>query len=446
MKRLSFLPLMAAYALASTAQITTTGQADLGYPSHNAISIPKEFCHTGMPLLTLYDNSDEENLLIYNEDLELIQTVKRGQEHTFDYRLTYQDEEREVEKVVISDEHEECLYLTFDEWTARQAATDPSFTASRLTITTESDGDSLITYDLSSNPYLPIEQLYFNYNYFGKQYPRLYWRCKNGQMYSCRASYSVAYTEWHTTGTHSENMQETLHALLLCNINLNHGDGRSDCYFEVSQTLFNDDDEFEYIIPRYAMSAKGSGNSDIHDEPYDPSGEETIELKRKIVISEQPFLALTGFQIVDTSGKTVKELLFDDGFEASISPHYAFVITIGTKTYLAFEGYKDEQRCTVFYLVDRSTNSIKKIETAPAQLSVTPIIAPKGTAINVYLDGNQAKNSEIIAYSATGAQIKRIAVPAGQASTQLSIATPGLYTIIQQQDNSIKASRKIILK
>ena len=42
----------------------------------------------------MYDNSDEKNLLVYDENLNLVKQVDMTKRFSFDYSLTYQDEVR----------------------------------------------------------------------------------------------------------------------------------------------------------------------------------------------------------------------------------------------------------------------------------------------------------------------------------------------------------------
>ena len=431
--------------LTCSSQTKVTEKTDLGYPDRNALSIPKEFTYNNVPLLTMYDDTENRNLLVYDEEINLVKTINIRQEKTFDYQLSYQDEEREV-TAVNATETEQKLNITYAQWLIQQKNYDPSFSEAKLTITKETNGDSLIIADLS-NSYVPIEQLYFNYNYFGKQYPKRYWRSKGGQMYLYNATYTVEYGDWHATGTRTENKQETLRRIQLCNINLNYGDGRANYYFEASQTLFNNDEEFEYIIPKYELVANESNGQPSNEPVVEPVyGEETIETHRSTVISEKSQLVLVGFQVVTAGGKVISDLLFDD-FNVSIRPYYAYVITIGEKTYLAFDGNKNGKSCTVFYSIDRSgTNQIKKVKAAPARMMVAPTIASQSEQITVAL-GENCNAHEIVVTNTSGQIVKRIPVASGQKT--VSFPAQGLsrgLNVINASGNETPNSSKIIVK
>lgn len=446
MKNYSFLLMLSISTLACHAQTKVTEEMDLGYPDRNALSIPKEFCYGNTPLLTMYDNTEERNLLVYDENINLVKTINIRQEKTFNYQLLYQDEEREI-TAVNATETEQTLNITYEQWIVQQSRVDPSFSEEKVSITKEANGDSLIIVDLT-NPYVPIEQLYFNYNYFGKQYPKRYWRSKSGQMYQYAITYAVTYGDWHSVGTRTENRQETLRRLQLCNINLNYGDGRANYYFEASQTLFNNDEEFEYIIPKYELSANGSGGGSSNDVIVEPSyGEETIETHRSTIISEKSKLALVGFQVVTAEGNVINDLLFDKDFNASIRSNYAYVITIGSMTYLAFDGYMNDKSCTVFYRIDRDgTNMIRKVNAAPARMMVSPTIANRTEQITVTLDEKNNAH-EIIVVDSAGKIVKRVPIAAGQKT--VSFPAQGLsqgLNIVNATDKATVNSCKIIIK
>lgn len=436
------------WAEISFAQIITMGRLNLGYPDHSAMSIPKEFTYGNTPYLTMYDNTDEHNLLIYNDNLEHIKTINIRKEHAFNFQLTYQDEEREIQDVTLLQENEQNLGIGFELWLQREKNLNPEFEETLLTITKETNGDSLILFNITESSPQSLKQLYFNYNYFKAKYPKRYWRCKNGNMYLYQAQYNITYTDWHITGTRIEDMQENLRRLLLCNINLNYGVGRTNYYFEASQTLFNSDEQFEYIIPKYTLSEKGAniGYNVITSEPS-YSEDETVVLQRSSVVSEKSKLALVGFQVVSENGDIISDITFDNGFEAGASPYYVFILTIGNNTYLAFDGIENNTACTLFYKIDRISTSVKKVKSAPAQMIVSPAIVGRSTPLSVtFSDGNE-KGSVINVYSNTGAKIANAIVPAGQSKTQLNISgAPGVYHVTRSIDNKLSENRKIIVR
>jgi len=435
-------------SLVSYAQIKTDGNLNLGNPSRLAMSIPKEFCYGGAPMLQMYDSesssSSERKLLIYDENLNLKETLKIGGERTFDYQITFQDEVRDVEDVSLIREEEQCLYQSYEEFVNREKMVDPSFDESLLTITEESNGDKLIVYNYSSssiyNDYL--ENFYYGYSYFGTKYPRIYFRLKNDVMYRYTAYYSVKYGEWRVSGTRVEDKHYNYKRLYLCNINLNQGDGQANYYFEASQTLFNNDEAFEYILPKYVLS-EGS-NEPTYQPTYD---EQSIVTTRSTIITKKSNVVLAGFQVVSSNGTVIRDLDFEQGFIGFSSPNNLFVVTIGEKTYLAFSGYQNGKSCTIFYLIDRQTTELRQVKTAPGSFVISPTIVDRNTPINISFGDNNKSGSDIIVYSTSGNQMQRQNVPAGEKTAQLSIsANSGMFIVARQQKGKPVETKKIIVK
>ena len=183
-------------SLGSMAQIALDGSLNFGSTSSLALSIPKEFCYNDAPMLQMYDNNGgaQRSLLIYDENLNLKETLKINGDRTFDYQITYQDEVRDIESVTLNQEYEECLNQSYDNFIIREKTLDPTFDESKMTITEESNGDKLIILDLTNYVnYLggSIENYYFGYDIFGTKYPKIYFRCKSDVMYRYRATYKA---------------------------------------------------------------------------------------------------------------------------------------------------------------------------------------------------------------------------------------------------------------
>lgn len=439
---------MALIAASNANAQTITGRFNLGYsPDRMALSIPKEFTYKDIPLMILKDNSDENKLLIYDENLNVTKTLSLENNNTFNYQLTYQDMTREVVAVEETGKTVSCKYSSYEEFIEKETAINPKFNESQLIITTQENGDKIISFDYSYYDYGPSnDRMYFAYDYFGKKYPKFYLVLSNGSMTGYTTNYTVTYSEWKVAGTHAEEIQKTLKRLHLCNINLNKGDERNDYFFEMSQTLFNEDEKFEYLIPKYELSSNYNGPS---MEGSEPSYDETITTTQTMVISENRYETLTGFQVVSESGEIIKDLNFDSDFTGDIDSYsdYAFVITIGSNTYLAFNGYSDNKSATIFYKIDKSSTDIKQVMKVPASMKLSPTIAEKNTPINISLGDDNKTGSDIVVVSTNGAKVKKQTIPAGQTSAQMYIPNnTGVYCVSRVQNNKVTDTRKVIIK
>lgn len=429
---------------------TVTGHFNLGNPEKVALSMPKEFAFDNTPLIFLYDNTNssydntkENNLLIYDENLNLKKTIHLQGDKTFDYQLTYQDMTRDVMSVDEIGKYSYCEYGSYEEFIQHETGMDPNI---QPIITEKGNGEQIITFDYSHNGWTSNEQMYYAYSHFGMRYPKVYFIQSNGIITGYRTNYTVTYSDWKNAGTHVENKQVTLGRLPLCNINLNQGDGANNYFFEVSQTLFNEDEGFEYLLPKYKMSSSGNvlgGDYDV----ISPSTGETITTTQSTIISEDKYLTLTGFQVVSEDGNIIKDLNFDSDFISSINDNYAFVITIGSNTYLAFDGSSDGNDATVFYKIDKTSTDIKQVMKAPASMKLFPSVTDRNTPINISFGDDNPSGSEIVVVSVNGTEVKKQAIPAGETSTQMLIPSgTGIYCVSRIQNNKVTDTRKIIVK
>ncbi len=422
----------------------TTNRIKLGNPYDAAITIPSEFSYGNIPMLTLYDNTENKNILVYNENLEQIKSIPLSNNLTFDYQLTYKDESRTIVSVNEISKTESSRYRSYREFLEHERMVNPTFHESQLIINKQENGDSIISFDYVNNA-----QMYFNYAYFGMKYPKVYLVCHGGDATVYRVSYSIAYSDWTETGTHTENKQQSLNRIRLCNVNLNKGDGRPDCYFEISQTLFNSDEEFEYIIPKLKLSDKGTlPISDVVISSYPSDDDAPVEIVRSTVNSEQNRLAFAGFQVVSANGNILNDITFDGDFEGSIYFDYGYVITMGQSTYLALneQDTKNNEQ-TIFYKIDRESTTIKKVKTADAKMILSPAILERNTPVRVSFTDDNAAGSDLKVVTSSGTVIQSVAVPKGQKDIQLNVNAPkGMYFISRFQKNKTDETKKMIVK
>lgn len=437
-------------ANAANAQTTTTDRFEFGYAERAAFSIPKEFSYNEIPHLVMYDSNDRNKVTIFDADLNQVKSVGLADNKEFTYELEYSKQTREVTAVTEAGSNEFSRYNSYEEFINQNSMLDPSFSESMLTITTLENGDRKITANYDNSYYSNNQQMYFAYYIYGTTYPRVYFihEAESGNVVGYRTNYVVSYSDWKDAGTYTETKTIKLDRVRLCNININEGDGRASTYFEVSQTLFNADENFEYILPKYKLSANGNTLSD--NSTSNPVTDDYIETTSSKLISTETELTLIGFQVVSENGTIISDMTFTDGFEGSMNLDHAFVITIGDNTYLAFDGYNsDNKNSTIFYKVDRLTNSIEKVKTASSSMMmlVSPTIVNRGSTMNISFSDNNENGSSIVVSSANGANVDKIEVPAGKKSTLLNTnMSSGLYTVTRLQKGQKTETKKIIVK
>lgn len=429
----------------SSAAQTVTDRFDFGQAERTAFSMPRNFSYNEIPYLMMYDDSDCNTVHLYDEDLEPVKTVAMKEGISFNYRLLYQDEERDVIEVTEVTKSQTADVMSQDEFV--QDYKGCGFDESDLVISETGDGTRKISLDYGDGDFRGSNRyMYFGYEYFGKKYPYYYFIDNGSEVCRYTATYRAEYSEWRPAGTRTVDCSKQQDRIRLCNVNLNNGDGRAVSYFELSQTLFNDDEMFEYVMPKYKLSAQGNvSSSDIYSV-IDYA--EKIVTTRTSVISEQSELALAGFQVVSENGDVVSDIVFDGGFEGSVDAKTAYVITIGDMVYLAFDGYGNGQQSTIFYKIDKSqVCPVQKAKTAMASMRLALTTVNSGAPITVAFGDGNGQGSDIVMTSSAGVRVKAFHVPAGQTSAQIRVNVPaGIYCVSRLQKDRIYETKKIAVK
>ena len=445
MRRMKIYTIIAISALATTsAAQTVTDRFEFGYADRVALSVPIEFSYQSVPYLVLENNNEQNSVQIYDENLDVVKTITLKESIPFNYQLTCKYETRDVNAVKEMYRDAYCNFVSYESFIQTEKNYDPTFDESCLIVTDLDDGTRKIAVDYTNSQFVTNSQMYFAYDYFGMKYPKVYFIENSEGVTGYRVGYAVEYSEWVAAGTSVNDYSANQSRISLCNINLNNGDGRATTYFDLSQTLFNSDEGFEYILPKYKLSANGNIRFPEITGVEEP---EKITTQRSTIISEQKKLALAGFQVLSEDGNVVSDITFDGDFEGSINLDYAFVITIGNSTYLAFDGYCNDQSSTIFYKIDRLTNSIQKVKMASATMKLSPNMVNSGSTINVNFGDANEKGSDIIVVSASGTVVRTYHVPAGQTSIQIQAnSSAGMYCITRLQKNKIAETKKFIVK
>ena len=187
-----------------------------------------------------------------------------------------------------------------------------------------------------------------------------------------------------------------------------------DRYLRVTQTLFNDDDKYEYLRPVYS-----DGLSSIHMFNSWVSIDDT-EFYLPYIVKEYGGRC-SGFQVVNEDGSVLQTVNFDGSFVGGGSPEDTDLIRIHGKLYLVFYGdVLDEanntmNEATLVYALDRKSNQIKKVGEHIGNVNVYPRVADRSDQITVELNDN-GDIREIQVVNANGQTEVRIPVKEGQKS------------------------------
>lgn len=194
-------------------------------------------------------------------------------------------------------------------------------------------------------------------NYFcpelcGKQYPLQFyrWEPNDGCIYLHQHEYRLTYTgEWETV---SEGSSEGESGVMSFDFQDYDEASYTDRSFSLSQTLFNDDEKFEYIVPAY-----GELTTYIYGG-YDRDGDGEIDHR-----TVQQSNAMVGFKVVSEDGTTLQTVTFEDGGNGEIES----VMRLNGKYYLVVYVYGSDSY--VFYKIDRQATSVSRVNAMPAAVT-----------------------------------------------------------------------------
>lgn len=193
---------------------------------------------------------------------------------------------------------------------------------------------------------------------------------------------------------------------------LDHGDG--DGAFAMSQTFFNDDEDWEYIRPDFVA----------YDE-------------------------MSGFSIMSSNGNVLQSVTFDNvTFYSWYKTAEFFALNMDGKNYLiaAFcaDNYHDNY---CFYKIDKGTSSVKQVGN-PVKVRVNPTIARRSEPITVQLDGDFANAHSVNVVDTSGRTVYRTNIAAGQSAVSIdsSRLSQGLNIVTIQGENGTNESCKIYVK
>ncbi|MGN0214848.1 MAG: T9SS type A sorting domain-containing protein [Muribaculaceae bacterium] len=236
--------------------------------------------------------------------------------------------------------------------------------------------------------------------------------------------------EWVET---KENSYDDFRRIAYYDVSSNSGDYFS-LYF--SQTLFNNDEKYEYIAPVY-----GEFETAEYSYERDRDGDGEIDLTH-----EEYYAKRIGFDVVNQDGNVLCSIrpTIPEGYELD---EYPYLLIIGGKRYLVTGtwGYGYRVFEYTFYLIDPTNTSLQQVG-QPLQASVFPTMPRHNDVINVELEGND-KPGEIVVTNTKGQTVYKQKVAAGERRVQINSRrlSNGL-NIITVNNGDEKQNFKVIVK
>ena len=202
-----------------------------------------------------------------------------------------------------------------------------------------------------------------------------------------------------------------------------------------SQTLFNNDEKYEYIVPAFF----GFEMTDCDE--YDRDEDGLIDK-----IREYYSASLVGYDVINEDGNIVCSIRpnLSNGFKI----HGLYIQVLGGKKYLVvYANNRDESTWEyIYYLIDSNNSSMQQVA-EPIHTSVFPTMPRQNEVINVELDGNNDEQCEIIVTNAKGQTVYKQHVAAGERHVQIdSRRLSNGLNIVNVNNGKSQQNFKVIVK
>lgn len=200
----------------------------------------------------------------------------------------------------------------------------------------------------------------------------------------------------------------------------------------LTQTLFNSDEKFEYILPKYRFVEEV--------EEYDNTGDNKADDRR---IYKRIYTS--GIEVVSQDGNVVYSFDFGKEYEEEIDIK---VVLWGDKTYLCVGNGKYCETCDM-YLLNRESSNVSLVKTKELKaLKLFPSVAKKDTMVTIDLGDKTADNGGMIFVTdVNGRTMYTKRVEAGETSLKLPISglASGLYVVsLRTPENSFEAAKLVV--
>lgn len=268
---------------------------------------------------------------------------------------------------------------------------------------------------------------YYYYDVYGFQYPEFAFVWRDGASFQKDIRYS--YNDWGPTGDYGEPYPETDSSTPSpCDMYPYDATCSDLDEITLTQTLFNTDADYEWIVPVY--------------EAIDCSYTNEYE---KV---DGTMVLCTGFKIESENGSTVTEFEMPTGF--CVASVYPDLFIMGDKNYLLVEirEINDmENYYSAVFEIDPRNASVKMVG-APMKVSVDPTIPVRGMTVNVDLGTPAEDGCKVIVTSVGGKTVLSEPIQPGTMGTTIDTGRfeKGMYIVTVADGKTVKEHTKIIIR
>lgn len=226
---------------------------------------------------------------------------------------------------------------------------------------------------------------YYEFEKFGKEYPKTYYLRQENTLFKCyNAYYQMAYTYTDNWIEGEERRSIMLYGLNYVNYDndVSRGDSYSGDGLCLTQTLFNEDANYEYLhFPISSYTAR---------EPYGPMCENCPNYREK-------YGTYTSFNVMSEDGTILQTVSFPNGFKMVRSVNVE-IIKLSNEHYIICTGEMGENAAMLVYKINRTNTgtSVQQVS-EPKKISGAYKFLHNG---HVYIKNNDKT------YTVTGQEVK----------------------------------------
>lgn len=472
------------FSVALTAQVTNLPTVlQVNDEGENAFSVvPKQLSYDGSN--RVYIRTADDQIAIYDNDFTPVKSITITPTRSEEIHIT---KEREVtvtvthgelisSNVVLSDYNTLLIELRFFNeitgytytynvptlWTEDSVKTYLETQENLIitSITSHPDGGILFTYDMDAYQADGSDAgNYFMVDTYGKQYPESGILWQNGYLYSYYPEYSdesiyaedkvtFEYGEWvGVDTTHWVSVQDYGIGFVDYDANqiiseiFSNGDGVC-----LSQTLFNQDEKYEYLSFSYELSEEYEYDGGPIAPPYDHYESCTYTEPKTFY----QYSLYKSFNIMSEDGTILQTVTFPNGFEM-MEYVAAQIIQLSGEFYILCQGEMNDNETLLIYKINRSSvgASVEQV-CAPIKVGAFPSIANRNQMITIQLSGDNAGNNQtnLQVVDMQGKVLNQQTIPAGQTSTTIPAhrLSNGMNLIKITQGSKTIGTEKVIIK
>ncbi len=384
----------------------------------NLSNMPREFGYQGVSSLQLFPSmysTEDGEILIYDKNLNQLAQIAIPGAEKIELKNWYQERKYTYgEPTLISTERRSDI-IEID-------GKDTGITLSQAINFLENWYVNCYPVEFDLNGETVIVTYFYNEGDYGKKYPHYYYKLVNGRWCEFEAIYERGnwgpYGDWGEVEEYTITTEKSSYRRIYGLI-----DGLETNSIPATQTVFNADSKFEYLVPKYSIT----------NTTYE------YESRR----GEQEKVITTGFSVMSEDGSKLYDIdipneYYEESPEVSIlvlgdkDPQKYLVIASNSKM-------NDNDVVLLYALDDKGSISSPKI--VSAGMKVNPTMPRHGESVRVDL-GEAASHVDLI--SANGAKVRSVAVKGD--SRSVVIPTEGLASGVYVVTANSREAAKIIIR